>query len=82
MTEEKAIELARVHLANDKVKTVCVTSDGGVYIDNDVEKMKAHAKANKLEVFVLKDDDTQDDKDLRDAMLAEKADKAAADKAE
>lgn len=54
MKLEQAEELGKKHL--EGADTVCVTSDGGVYVNNNIEQMRGHAKANKLDIFVLKDE--------------------------
>lgn len=56
MNEEKARELAAKYIAD--AITVCVTSDGGVFVNNSIEVMKKHAKANKLQIFVLKGEES------------------------
>jgi len=72
MKEEQAIELAKKYLSDEKSKTVCVTSDGGVYVNNDVDSMRKHAENNRLSIFVLKDDETKKEKEDRNKAVAEK----------
>lgn len=52
MTQEFADNLAKPHLESSK--TLCVTSDGGVYINSDIAQMKAIAKERNLQIFVYK----------------------------
>jgi hypothetical protein len=56
MNEEKAKELGAKYL--EGARTLCVTSDGGVFVNNSIEVMKKHAKANKLQIFVLKGEES------------------------
>lgn len=52
MTQSHAQELSSQYL--ETAKTLCVTSDGAIYIDNDIAYMRNHAKTNGLEIFVFK----------------------------
>lgn len=52
MTKEQAYELAKKHI--EGATTLCVLSDGSVFIDNDVDSMKKHAADTKKDIFVLK----------------------------
>lgn len=54
MEKEKAFELASQYM--ESANTLCVMSDGAVYINNDIEKMKAHATELGKEIFVFKED--------------------------
>jgi hypothetical protein len=55
MTKEQAELIAQPFL-NDENKTVIVTSDYAVYLNNEVEQMEQHALNNKLECFVIKNE--------------------------
>lgn len=52
MTKEFADNLAKPHLESSE--TLCVMSDGGVYINNDIATMKKIAVERKMEIFVYK----------------------------
>ena len=54
MEREKAELIAKNYLNNEDIKTLIVTSDNGVFIDNEVEAMRKHCLENKLEMVVLK----------------------------
>jgi len=60
MDLEQAKELGRQYMElgpnQEETKTLCVMSDGGIFINNDVDKMREHASTQKLEIFVLKGD--------------------------
>lgn len=49
-----AQQLASKHLNLESTKTLCVTSDGGVFINNDIDFMEAYAKERNLKIFVFK----------------------------
>lgn len=51
-----AQQLASKHLNLETTKTLCVTSDGGVFINNPIDFMEAYAKERNLKIFVLKND--------------------------
>lgn len=51
-----AQQLASKFIGLETTKTLCVTSDGGVFINNEIEFMKAYAKERNLKIFVFKDD--------------------------
>ena len=53
MTKEYAEKLALPYIGD--AKTLCVTSDGAVYVDNDIAYMEQNAKERNLKIFVLKD---------------------------
>ena len=52
MNLDKAKELGAKHLESST--TLCVMSDGSIFIDNNVEAMKQHAILSKKELFILK----------------------------
>jgi hypothetical protein len=54
MTQEHAQKEASKHLNNPDVKTLCVLSDGGVYINNDLEVMKQNALDRGKKIFIFK----------------------------
>lgn len=54
MTKETAAEKASAFLLDNNNKTVIVTSDGSVYLNNELDVMELHCKENKLEMFVFK----------------------------
>lgn len=51
-----AQKLASKYVGLDKTKTLCVTSDGGVFINNDISFMREYAKERNLKIFVFKDE--------------------------
>ena len=52
MNLDKAKELGAKHIESSD--TLCVMSDGSVFINNDVDAMKEHAKLSGKELFILK----------------------------
>lgn len=56
MEIQKAKQLAANYINDESVKTLVVTSDNGVYVNNDVEAMQKHCDENRLTMIVLKDD--------------------------
>lgn len=52
MNQEEAKKLATPFLSKAK-ESILVTSDHSVYIDSDFATIEAHAKENKLELFVI-----------------------------
>jgi hypothetical protein len=53
MTKEFADKLAQPYLAT--AETLCVMSDGGVYINNDIEVMKQNALDRNTKIFIYKE---------------------------
>ncbi len=51
-----AQKLASKYIGLERTKTLCVTSDGGVFINNDIKFMKEYAKERNLKIFVFKDE--------------------------
>jgi hypothetical protein len=51
-----ALQLSSKHLNLESTKTLCVTSDGGVFINNPIDFMEAYAKERNLKIFVFKND--------------------------
>lgn len=51
-----AQKLASKFIGLEKTKTLCVTSDGGVFINNDIDFMKEYAKERNLKIFVFKEE--------------------------
>lgn len=51
-----AQKLASKFIGLEKTKTLCVTSDGGVFINNDISFMKEYAKERNLKIFVFKEE--------------------------
>lgn len=43
-------------------KTLCGFSDGSVFIDGDLDKLEGEAKAQKVQIFILKDNRTKKSK--------------------
>lgn len=43
------------YLADETVNTIIATSDGAIYINNDVNTMRSYCESNKLEMQVLKE---------------------------
>jgi len=56
MQIQYAQQLASQHLNLETTKTLCVTSDGGVFINNPIDFMEAYAKERNLKIFVFKND--------------------------
>ena len=54
MTNEEAIEYARVNRLNEKFKSVYATSDGAFYLETCPEKIAAHAEEYYLQFFTIK----------------------------
>ncbi len=40
-------------------KTLCGFSDGSIFIDGDLDKLEGDAKAQSVEIFILKDNRTK-----------------------
>ena len=57
MDAKKAAELAKPYLEKGpdgkKTQTLCVMSDGGVYVNNDLKAMKGIAEQAKRDLFVI-----------------------------
>lgn len=62
MNLEKAKELGAKYLEDSK--TLCVVSDGSVFVDNDIDAMKEHAKISGKEIFVLKGEAKKEVKEI------------------
>lgn len=60
------------YLADETVNTIIATSDGAIYINNDVNTMRSYCESKKLEMQVLKETHTvankteSTDEDLED----------------
>lgn len=52
MTQEFADNLAQPYL--ETAVTLCVMSDGGVYINNDIATMKQNALDRNVKIFIYK----------------------------
>lgn len=52
MNLDKAKELGAKHM--ESADTLCVMSDGSVFINNNVDAMREHAKLSRKELFILK----------------------------
>jgi len=59
ITLEKAQELAAPHTISEDYKTIVVTGDGAVYLDNPIEAMKQHAKDHKLELYIIRGEEVE-----------------------
>jgi hypothetical protein len=59
MTLEKAKALAAPHAICEDYKTIVVTSDGAVYLDNPIAAMKQHAKEHKLDLYIIRGEDVE-----------------------
>jgi hypothetical protein len=57
MTEKEARNLSAKYFI--KYNSIAVTSDGSVYLNSDIEKVKKDAKKNGLKVFITKDNGTK-----------------------
>jgi hypothetical protein len=53
MTKDFADQLAQPYLST--AETLCVMSDGGVYINNDIEAMKQNALDRNVKIFIYKE---------------------------
>ena len=55
MTQAQAQAIAKDFLSNEENITIYVTSDYAVYVNSEIEVIKNHAKANKLEFFTVRE---------------------------
>lgn len=61
MTKEFADNLAKPYMETSE--TLCVLSDGGVYINSDVDYMKGVAKEKGFDIFIYKEKEKSEQKE-------------------